>query len=513
MNTSLLLTASIVTMAALAHGQTTGVTEESGEALRPRVHYSPQRNWMNDPNGPVYFDGEYHLFYQYNPNAAVMGHISWGHAVSKDLLHWRELGVAIPEADGQMIFTGTVVVDENNTSGLCANGDPCMIAVYTAHSGDGSTQLETQDLAASQDHGRTWSKYTGNPVLNLHMANFRDPSVTWNEETKDWLMAVVLPDDHKVVFYTSSDLKHWTELSRFGPANGASGGQWECPSLLHVPSGDGQQGVWALKVGINPGALQGGSGEQFFLGSFDGKTFTQSGEPGSHGWTDYGKDSYCAVPFNHLPSGSRPTLIAWMDNWQYADKLPTSPWRGQMTLPRELTVVHDGDGFALVQRPLVSPLRNGGEKPVILRAKQGPNNTFRAHGPTEFALRFEPGQAQVFGVRLYSDTQHWTEVGFDKTRHSVYVDRTHSGQRIAAGFPIRTDAPLATSRPLDLHMVLDRMSLEVFAQGGTVAITNLIFPLQDTVLVRAFSIGNAAGMVANGHAWNLQSVHVQNDAQ
>lgn len=504
--TKLSLTAALLTLAAAqTPAQTSGTPKLPGATLRPRIHYSPQRHWMNDPNGPIFFDGEYHLFYQYDPYAEVPGHISWGHAVSNDLLHWHELGVAIPEGNGEQIFTGSVVVDERNTSGLCEGGKPCMVAIYTANSGAGPTQLETQDLAVSQDRGRTWTKYSGNPVLDRHMANFRDPNVTWNDQTGSWLMTVALPEEHQVLFYTSPDLKHWTELTRFGPADGFKDGQWECPSLLRVPSADGRESMWALKVGINPGALQGGSGEQYFLGSFDGKQFTESTEPGAHRWTDYGKDSYCAIPYNHLPHGAKPTLIAWMDDWQYASQLPTSPWRGQMTLPRELTLVHDAAGLTLAEQPVVAPLRKDRGESVSMQASEHrERGGVSTASPVELELRFDPKSAQSFGVRLYSDAQHWTEIGFDTAGQHVYVDRTHAGPPIAKDFPARTDAPLAATRPLDLHLILDRISLEAFAQDGTLSLTNLLFPKNTSVQVRPFARGHSAEVAITGRLWRLQ---------
>lgn len=246
--------------------------QQYAEQFRPQVHYSPAKNWMNDPNGLVFFQGEYHLFYQYNPTGDLPANISWGHAVSSDLLHWKELPVAIPATAETLIFTGSVVVDQHNSSGLCATNDACLVAIYTGHHPHGEQPpVETQDLAVSQDRGRTWQNYSGNPVLDRGaMANFRDPSVSWNEQTHSWLMTVALPDDHKVLFYTSPNLKQWTELTSFGPA-GTVAGQWECPALVHLPASGARGDAWVLKVGLNPGSLQGGSGEQYFVGNFDGQ--------------------------------------------------------------------------------------------------------------------------------------------------------------------------------------------------------------------------------------------------
>ena len=238
------------------------------QALRPQFHFSPREHWTNDPNGLVFFEGEYHLFFQYNPFGDKWGHMSWGHAVSKDLLHWQQLPVALPEEHGVMIFTGSVVVDETNTSGFCTGGKPCMVAIWTGHSAKTATKpsLQTQNIAYSNDRGRTWTKYRSNPVLNLNLTDFRDPKVLWWAPAKRWVMAVSLPLEHKILFYGSTDLKRWKRLSEFGPA-GSTKGAWECPELFEAPL-DGKNGTrWVLKVGINPGAVAGGSGEQYFRGA------------------------------------------------------------------------------------------------------------------------------------------------------------------------------------------------------------------------------------------------------
>jgi fructan beta-fructosidase len=448
-------------------------SSDFNQPFRPQVHFSPAKNWTNDPNGLVYFHGEYHLFYQYNPFGDEWGHMSWGHAVSKDLLHWHELPVAIPEHDGIMIFTGSVVVDHENTSGFCAQGSDCLVAIYTGHSE--AAHLQTQNIAYSLDGGRTWMQYKSNPVLDLHMADFRDPSVSWDEKEHHWVMVVSLPKQHKVRFYSSPNLKDWTQLSDFGPA-GDVAGDWECPDLLRIPSSTGTGSLWALKIGLNPGAPQGGSGEQYFLGSFDGKSFTQSNKPGSHGWTNYGKDDYCAISFNDLPKGEQPILIGWMSNWQYAAKLPTSPWRGQMSLPRRLSFLSDGSGMALRQEPVIAPLQL---KSVTIAGSP-------VKVPFELRLHFGKPSASVFGIKLYSDERHWTEVGFDTNKKEFYIDRTRSGKEVSANFPARTAAPLVTDRPYDLTLVVDRSSVEAYAQNGTIAMTELIFPQSSATTIRFF---------------------------
>jgi len=482
------------------------------ERYRPQVHFSPREHWTNDPNGLVYFHGEYHLFFQYNPFGDQWGHMSWGHAVSRDLLHWRELPVAIPEMGSEMVFTGSVVVDVKNTSGFCSSGKPCLVAVYTGHLTGSGEVRQTQNLAYSLDDGRTWTRYTQNPVLDLQMTDFRDPSVSWDDKESHWVMAVSLPKEHKVRFYASPDLKRWTPLSDFGPA-GDIDGDWECPDLVRVPNESGSEHAWVLKIGLNPGAPQGGSGEQYFLGSFDGKSFlpfppassrqpsAESRKPPSR-WTNYGKDDYCAISFNGLPPGEKPVLIGWMNNWQYASKLPTSPWRGQMSIPRRLSVVRNEAGLTLRQEPITAPLR-AGQKPIRLTKDNEISGVLEP--PFELELQFGNPSEQAFGIRLYTHKDHWTEVGFDRTKREFYTDRLRSGTAITPDFPMRTIAPLAENHAYYLRVIVDRSSVEVFAQNGTIAMTNLIFPESSSNRLRIFS-ASGKPVAVTGDIWKLRSI-------
>ncbi len=448
------------------------------EPYRPQVHFSPREHWTNDPNGLVFYDGEYHLFFQYNPLGDQWGHISWGHAVSSDLLHWKELPVAIFENNGVMIFTGSVVVDRTNSSGFCKPRSDCLVAIYTGHQehAAGGGKRQAQYVAYSNDRGRTWNPYEKNPVIDLQMADFRDPSVFWDDERNRWLMAVSLPTLHKVRFYSSHDLKTWSQLSDFGPM-GDTDGDWECPDLLRIPMENEMGSIWVLKVGLNPGAPQGGSGEQYFLGRFDGNQFSVSTEVGAHGWTDYGKDDYCAINFNNLPKNSKPVLLGWMSNWQYAASLPTSPWRGQMSIPRTLSYLRDAAGVALKQEPVIEHLRAG--EPSQLTSGS-------VEAPLELAVTFDASQQSKFGVRIYSDHNHWTEIGFDREKKQFYIDRTKSSIPVAREFPGTTVAPLVDGRPFDLRIIVDRSSLEAFAQEGTIAMTNLQFPPSSKLRVEVF---------------------------
>jgi fructan beta-fructosidase len=502
--------AAILFACALAFGQQSAYNQP----YRPQYHFSPREHWTNDPNGLVYFDGEYHLFYQYNPFGDVWGHMSWGHAVSRDLLHWRELPVALPEDNGVMIFTGSTVVDARNTSGFCAGGKPCLVATYTGHTPATATApaRQTQNLAYSNDRGRTWTKYSANPVLDLHMSDFRDPHVFWSEQAGHWVMAVALPDDHKVLFYGSADLKVWERLSEFGPA-GATGGQWECPTLTEVPiAAGGEQSRWVLKVGLNPGGLQGGSGEQYFVGGFDGRRFTDDNPPATTLWTDYGKDCYCALPFNGIPRGGLPIMLGWMNNWQYAAKLPTAPWRGQMTIPRRLQLAKLPEGLRLVEQPIAA-----------LAQLRAAHFVWQGQGSTDLLNRALRRSAKWSSFELHSTVSigptgeaTWTllagggkatVVGY--AAGELYVDRTQSGVTdFSQDFPVRTSAPLVLGgEPLELAILVDRSTVEVFAQGGKVAISSLVYPPSGAYGLE-FAGGAKTGRI-RVEAWELRSAWKQ----
>lgn len=445
------------------------------EPYRPQFHFSPLQHWTNDPNGLIYFEGEYHLFFQYNPFAEVWGHMSWGHAVSRDLVRWQELPVALPEENGVMIFTGSTVADRRNTSGFCMRGKPCLVAIYTGHTPATKTHpaLQTQNLAFSNDRGRTWTKYKGNPVLNLNMSDFRDPNVFWSDQSKRWIMAVSVPNDHKIRFYGSSDLKIWQPLSDFGPA-GATSGQWECPDLFELPL-DGKPGEtrWVLKVGLNPGGLQGGSGEQYFVGRFDGTRFLNDNPQALTLWSDYGKDCYCALTFNGLPRGAPPVMMGWMNNWEYAAKVPTSPWRGQMTVPRKLALKAYPEGVRLVQQPIVQVSSKKSSKVI---------DTFEVHATIPL------GSANEVGCKLKIGDTAYVLIGYDRRKQELFVDRTHAGS-----FPARTAAPLPLAEgALDLELLVDRSSVEAFAQQGRAAITNLMFPPAGARTVEFYTNGGKA---------------------
>ena len=447
---------------------------------RPAFHFNPEKNWINDPAGLVFDGSEYHLFNQYNPFGDQWGHMSWSHAVSKDLVSWQELAVALKEENGIGIFTGSAVLDAGNTSGFGRNGIAPLVAVYTGN----SPGLQTQNVAYSIDHGRTWTRYAGNPVLDLHESDFRDPMVFWYEPAKHWVMVASLALKHKVLFFSSTDLKAWTKAGEFGPAGANAAPNWECPNLFELPVANVKgQKKWVLVVGIGDNGPSGGSATQYFVGEFDGTKFVDDNPPTQTLWVDYGSDFYAAQTWSNVPaSDGRRIAIAWMDNWKYADKLPTSPWRGQTTIPRTLGLLRTKEGIRLTQVPVKelkalrdehAQLRNASweDAQALLSRRDWPETI-------EIDAELQLNGSQEFGFVLRKSDSYGTRVGYDATWSDVYIDRIHSGDVVVGPtFAARHEAPIAIEGGrLRLHILLDRSSVELFADDGLVTITDLIYP-------------------------------------
>ncbi len=498
------------------------------EPSRPRFHFSPERTWTNDPNGMVFFEGEYHLFYQDNPFGAKWGHMSWGHAASRDLVHWEHLPVALAEENGVMIFSGSAVVDWHNTSGFGKDGKPPMVAIYTGHYT--GKPLQNQQIAYSTDRGRTWTKFAGNPVLDIGERDFRDPRVFWHEPTKCWVMAVAWPTHRKVRFYASPNLKDWKHLSDFGPA-GATEGVWECPDLF--PLGFQGKEKWVLIVNVSSGAPVGGSGCQYFIGDFDGKRFSLDGSPSktrvaiekSQGssasaakdaalWADYGPDFYAAVSWNDIPkSDGRRLWLGWMSNWIYANDVPTAPWRGAMSIPRELSLRATAEGVRLVQTPIreLQSLRgeerrfNGG---TMEEANAWLKQNVTSGYPLELSVEFEPASKGRQGLALFKGAGEETIVGIDRVERRVYLDRTRSGNvKFHNKFPGVYAAPLAAAREgrVRLHVFVDACSIEVFVNDGERVVTALVFPSDNDRGVEVFST-NEGDRISGLDVWPLKSI-------
>ena len=467
------------------------------DLLRPTYHFTAQRHWINDPNGLVFFAGEYHLCYQYNPLGNIHRNMSWGHAVSTDLLHWRELPVALPVEAGVEAFSGGAVVDWQNSSGFGSGDAPPLVAVFTGH--HTGQRLQDQRLAFSNDHGRTWTCFTGNPVLDIAESDFRDPKVFWHAATGRWVMLLVLALEHKIQFYGSSDLKTWQHLSDFGPA-GSSVGIWEVPELLELPVEGADESRWMLKLDIGLGGPCGGSAGQYFIGQFDGTRFTadSSSLESAPNWIDGGKDFYAAIAWSDAPDG-RLVWIGWMNNWQYAAQLPTAPWRGAMTLPRTLSLRRDSTGYRLVQRP-ISELEGW-------RTQHQQRSDLRLEGrlmlgalstALEVKLRVALEQSSGFVIEL---GQH-ARVGYDAAPSALYVER--DGQAFSADFGGRHArvVPLENGI-LELQIFIDACSVEVFADDGACVISDLLMrPLEPN----EFALTSSGGVlrVVSLDIWTLE---------
>ncbi len=475
------------------------MTGPRNEAWRPRLHFTPRRNWINDPNGLVWFDGEYHLFYQYNPFGDQWGHMSWGHAVSTDLVDWQELPVAIPEDERASIYSGSVVVDERNSSGFGRDGKVPLVAIYTGclrrHEGG-----QAQELAYSLDRGRTWTKYAHNPVLDLGQRDFRDPKVFWHGPTQRWVMVVVLPDERCAKFYAATDLKAWTWLSDFAaPFDGD--GIWECPDL--IPLRDPAGGTaWLFKVDVFGGHPSGGTGARLFVGSFDGTRFTPEPEDAPR-WADFGADFYAALSWANLPpSHAAPLWLGWLSCHRYAKHVPTSPWRGAMSLPRELALERHGTRWTLLQRPLPALQRLRGqpvEHAAITLAAGGRVGLLPAgiDGRTlEIELELLPQGATCCGLELFAGNVEATRVGVDTARGTVFVDRSRSGFLPPgdALYPQRREAPwaLADGGPIRLRIFVDASTVEVFAGRGEAVLSEQVFPAETSRGLAFFAEGGTA---------------------
>lgn len=448
--------------------QTTDNTiQDSLEQYRPAYHFSPQSGWMNDPNGLVYLDGEYHLFFQHNPDSTVWGPMHWGHAVSKDLFHWEEKEIALyPDSLGT-IFSGSAVIDKNNTAGF---GENALVAIYTNHSHEIEDQKtgrhQTQSIAYSLDKGKTWTKYEGNPVLpNPGIWDFRDPKVIWHEASNNWVM--ILATKQSITFYTSPNLKEWTRTGEFGEGVGAHGGVWECPDLLDFKTNEGDK--WVLLVSINPGGPNTGSATQYFVGNFDGKNFTS--DQTDIRWMDYGPDNYAGVTFSNV--GDRHVLIGWMSNWEYANVVPASKWRSAMTVARELSVTKVGEKWILASQPvqelkeIASAIKVDNEKLLTDAVEVG----------SQFRLSFEADQLEDFEFSLSNNEGNKLRFGYDKAKNEYYLDRSEAGHTAFSGkFLRRAVAPrVAISDKTDYLVLLDLNSIEVFADNGTTNLTGLFF--------------------------------------
>lgn len=485
---------------------TTAITYE--EKYRPQYHFTPPKNWMNDPNGLVYYQGEYHLFYQYNPYGNIWGHMSWGHAVSRDLLHWERLPVAIEEyvdqsGDSAMIFSGSAVVDMNNTSGFFGKDSAGIVAIYTSHVYRGPDQLKQhQSLAYSKDRGRTFTRYENNPVLDINLKDFRDPKVFWYEPGEKWVMAAVIPDQFKTHFYESKNLKEWNLLSEFGPL-GDTAKIWECPDLVQLSViNEPDKKKWVLLISNSHPQGHTFVGMQYFTGEFDGKFFTADNPEQYPLYLDYGKDFYAAITFNNIPeSDGRNILIGWANNWAYGQAIPTHPWRSAMTLPREISLKATSEGYRIIQNPVqeVDTLRD--EKIEDLSSID-----LSEKGAIEIEYEFTCGEAKQFGLKIFKGTTEETLIVYDRAREEVIFQRNQSGKIIFhPDFPSVERAPAELiDGKLKLHVFIDHSIVEVFINDGESVITNQVFPTESPSRIEVFSSNGEAETRVS--AWTLKSI-------
>ena len=482
---------------------------------RPVYHHTPLYGWMNDPNGLVYKDGEYHLYFQYNPYGSRWGNMHWGHSVSKDLVHWEHLDPAIARDTLGQIFSGSVVVDANNSAGY---GKDALIAFYTSASDEHG---QIQCMAYSTDNGRTYTKYEKNPILTPFdgLRDFRDPKVFWYEPAQKWYM--IVSADKNMRFYSSADLKQWEYLSQFGEGYGVQPNQFECPDFVQLPvDGNKDNMKWVMIVNINPGCLFGGSATEYFVGTFDGKEFKCDNDKSVTKWLDFGKDHYATVCFSN--TGDRVIAVPWMSNWQYANITPIRQNRGANALPRELSLYSKGGEVYMAANVVkeVEALRKETRKVdnFSLKGEQTISDVVAAEECAfEVEVDVTPGKSQTVGFDLVNDKGEKTKIYLDMKSGRIVMDRSESGL-VAFGeksephfkenhdrrktesvnyvndFALGTWAPLSLceGKTYHLNVFVDKCSVEIFVDGGRIAMTNLVFPTVPYNALRFYAEGGEA---------------------
>lgn len=450
------------------------------ESFRPVYHHTPAYGWMNDPNGMFYKDGVYHLYFQYNPYGSVWGNMHWGHSTSTDLMHWKfEGGAIVPDAWGA-IFSGSCVVDHENTAGF---GKEAVVAFYTSAKSTPWGDIQMQSMAYSLDNGKTFTKYEGNPILTSSEKDFRDPKVFWYAPGKHWVMILAVGQHMEI--YSSVNLKEWKKESEFGAMQGAHGGVWECPDLVEIPVEGTREKKWVLICNLNPGGPFGGSAAQYFVGSFDGKKFVNE-SPTQTKWMDWGKDNYATVTWNNAPDG-RCIALGWMSNWQYANNVPTRQYRSANTLARDLTLYREGQELYLKSTPSVEVKKARGKKVSIpsfkVSEKHEMVNLFEEkQGAYEVEIVIQNAGASKIAFCLLNDKGEKVSMYYDLNRKQFVMDRSESGKvDFSKDFPAVTVAPVNVDKELTLRLFVDRSSIEAFGEDGKFVMTNLVFSSQPYV--------------------------------
>lgn len=461
------------------------------EKHRPVYHFTPKKNWMNDPNGMVYFEGEYHLCYQHDNYDKVFSDMSWGHAISTDLVHWEECAKAIvPDNDGLgMIFSGSAVVDENNCAGFGVN---TFLAFYTS-----TMPRQQQSMAYSIDKGNTWIKYSRNPIIKNEKEDnipddFRDPKVIWHKGCQIWIMSLAVKDH--IEFWSSYNLKDWAKESEFGKGLGAHGGVWECPDLIELPvDANDNNKKWVLLVSINPGGPNGGSATQYFVGDFkelNGKmTYISSQE--EEKWLDYGTDNYAGVTWSNVEN--KAIIIGWMSNWSYAKQVPTKNWRGAMTIPRELELKNIEGEILVTSKPIQNLEKIIGKSiATIDDVKLNSNiNVGKELSASRIKIEMDIALIKNMEIEIGNVKGENVRIGYDVQNGYLYVDRRNSGEKnFKEGFAKLHKAKVSRKlEKLEMEIFLDKASIEVFFNRGEYVMTEIIFPTEDFTRVKVISDG------------------------
>ncbi|ROI03248.1 glycoside hydrolase family 32 protein [Chryseobacterium sp. G0240] len=495
-------------------GQSVQTLSKEEQLYRPHYHFTPEKGWMNDPNGMFYLDGTYHLFYQHYPEKSKWGPMHWGHATSKDLVKWEHQPVALYPDELGYIFSGSAVVDKNNTSGFGDGKTPPVVAIFTYHNmakeKASQTDVESQGIAYSLDKGKTWTKYSNNPVLkNPGIRDFRDPKVFWNQKSQQWIMALAAQD--RAHFYGSKNLKDWTFLSEFGKGIGAHGGVWECPDLFPIKIKGTNEEKWILIISINPGGPNGGSVAQYFVGDFDGKNFTMDPHftkqlnQESAVWLDWGKDNYAPVTWDNTPDGKR-LMIGWMSNWDYSQDVPTEKWRSANTIAREVVLTKEDNGYLLRSVP-VQQLSKYLGKNISKNTALDKEVQLIRKGDLDLTKALVDIHLKNMGQDTYTFTVsnslgEKVSFGINNKDHFLFIDRGQSG-KINFGNHFADKISKAQLSRLysegSFKILLDKTSLELFFNNGEKVMTEIFFPNEpySELSVSSESKGSSVSMQAH----------------
>jgi len=464
------------------------------DRFRPKIHFAPKTGWLNDPNGLVYYKSEYHLFYQHIPDRIDHnGILHWGHAKSKDLLYWEHLPIALyPDQNGD-IWSGCIVVDKMNSCKLQSGKENVFVAIFTQN----NKGLQEQSLAFSNDGGMSWTLFADNPIVaNPGIKDFRDPKVFWHKKSERWIM--ILAAGHLVRIYNSQNLLNWNFLSEFGEGEGCQKGIWECPDLFKL-NVYGQESLekWVMLASVLDGSPMNGPGVQYFIGEFDGHSFVNDNHPEINLWLDQGSDCYAATTFSNLPDrDQRQICIAWMNNWKYANDLPTENWRGMMTIPREFSLKYKADKINLFSIPAYKRKKIINKKTEIEKQKISSSNILcllkhKIITPFELKINLKNNMATEFGIIFKNALSECVIVKYNYNESNLLIDRSKSG---LTDFNLdfakkENSAPLVVSnKELSLNIIVDVSSIEVFAENGQIVLTNLIFPTKPYDNIYAYTL-------------------------